>query len=156
MKLKFKDNSFNQAAKEYYLNDYRVPAENKIGVFTATDFNGTGDFRWLKDSADLYYFILNSWIPTITEDRDDEYYRYVQKVKAQLEKNALTLGEMQSLLNDSPYPGTEIKWMGTVDMLIKDEGFFAVQVKDHFNENKPIDDSNKEAFIDFLKTYFWA
>jgi len=156
MKLEFKDNTFDQAAKDYYNNDYLVPAENKIGVFTATDFNGTGDFRWLKDMDELSDFILNVLIPTFTEDRDSEYYRYIEKVKAQLEKNELTLSEMQNFLNDSPYPDTEIKWIGTINMLIKDEGFFAEQVKDHFNENKPINDSNRSDFIAFLKNYVWA
>jgi len=156
MKIEFKDNTFDQAAKDYYNNDYLVPAENKIGVFTATDFNGTGDFRWLKDMDELSDFILNVLIPTFTEDRDSEYYRYIEKVKAQLEKNELTLSEMQNFLNDSPYPDTEIKWIGTINMLIKDEGFFAEQVKDHFNENKPINDSNRSDFIAFLKNYVWA
>src|SRR6056297_1668230 len=118
MKIEFKDNTFDQAAKDYYNNDYLVPAENKIGVFTATDFNGTGDFRWLKDMDELSDFILNVLIPTFTEDRDSEYYRYIEKVKAQLEKNELTLSEMQDFLNDSPYPDTEIKWIGTINMLI--------------------------------------
>jgi hypothetical protein len=154
-KTYFKDNTFDQAAKEYHDSEYLVPTEDKIGIFTADDV-GAGDFRWIKDTDELKYFILNIWIPTLTEYRDKQYYQFIEKVKEQLEKNELTLSEIQELLNNSPYPDTEIKWMGTINMLIKDEGFFAEQVKDHFNENKPLDDSNRSDFIAFLKDYVWA
>lgn len=155
MKTYFKDNTFDEAVKEYNDFEYLVPTEHKIGIFTADDV-GAGDFRWVNDTNELKYFILNICIPTLTEDRDDEYYQFAEKVKEQLEKNELALSEIQDLLNDSPYSDTEIKWMGTINMLIKDEGFFAEQVKDHFNENKPINDSNRSDFIAFLKNYVWA
>ena len=156
MELEFKDYSFEEAAKAYYSKAYALPAEDKIGIFTATDFNGTGDFRWIKNRNELLDFILNIWIPTLTDDRDDEYYQYVEQWKLHLEKSEMTFKEIQSLLNDSPYNDAEMKWIGTIDELIKDKGFFADQVRDHFNENKPIHSGNKAEFIKFLEGYFWA
>ena len=49
-----------------------------------------------------------------------------------------------------------IKWIGNIDELIKDKGWFAEQVREHFNEDQPIDTENRDEFINFLKDYFWG
>jgi len=156
MRLEFKDYTFEEAIKEFNKKDYAQPSENKIGVFTASDFNGTGEFRWLKDFEEVKYFMLNIWFSTLTDERDEAYYKYMLDVKEKLNFISNDNIKIIEIANDNPFDETEIKWIGTIDELIKDKSFFADQVKDHFNENQPINSENKSEFIDFLTNYVWA
>jgi len=156
MELNFRDYTVKQAANQFFNNDYLVPAENKIGVFTAAKSNMTGEFRWLKNMDQLKDFMLNIWFPVLTEDRDAEYYRHMKEIKKVLEDDMTSYETIMELTENNPFAEDCIIWIGSIERLIHHESHFASQVRDHFNEDRPITEKNRHEFIEFLEDYMWA
>jgi hypothetical protein len=156
--LTFHDYSYDQAVEAYQNEKYHLVDENKIGMFSATDYSGTGEFCWFDNLGALVDFFLNTWLPSLTRERDETYYTFMDHTRALLDLTVQTPEQIMGIANDNPLDDTQIKWIGTIDDLMTGESSFAMQVRDHFacNEGKSLDATVKNEFIAFLKGYFWA
>jgi len=155
MKLEFKDYTIKQAAEKYYREEYTEPTERKVAVFTLDKPTHTGDIKWVQDIDHLKDFILNLWFPVLTEDRSDEYYKHMERIKKELEK-ADSYEEIMKITESNPFDDAKIEWIGTFDELIQSDEWIPSRMRDHFNEDQPITDENRQEFIDFLRDYVWG
>lgn len=155
MKLEFKDYTIKQAAEKYFQSEYTEPTEIKIGVFTLDKPSHTGDIKWVQDMGQLKDFVLNLWFPVLTEDRNEEYYRHMERIKKELEE-ADSYDAIIKITESNPFDDATIEWIGTIEELIHGEGWIPSRMRDDFNEEQPITDENRHEFIDFLRDYVWG
>ncbi len=155
MKLEFKDYTMKQAAEKYFLPEYEEPAEHKIAVFTVDKPTNTGHIHWMENMNQLKDFILNLWFPVLTEDRNEQYYRQMERIKKELEE-ADDYKTIMEITESNPFDDATVEWIGSLDELIRSDDWIPSQMRDHFNEDQPITEENKQEFIDFLRDYVWG
>lgn len=156
MKLEFKDYDVQQASEKYFLPDYEEPTENKIAIFTKDRATSTGHIHWMENINQFKDFMLNIWFPVLTEKRDSEYYNFMERVKKILEDDRTGYKTIMELTESSILFDAKIVWIGTINELIHSDEWIPSNMRDHFNEEQPITDENRQEFIDFLRDFVWG
>jgi len=155
MKLIFKDYTAQQAAEKYFQHEHTEPAEGKFGMFTHDKPTHTADIKWVQDIDQMKDFILNLWFPVLTEVRNEQYYRHMERIKMELEK-ADSFNDIMKITESNPFDDATVEWIGSLDELIRSDDWIPERMRDHFNEDQPITAENKQEFIVFLRDYVWG
>ncbi len=148
--MQFIDFNYEDAVSQYNDDKYKKINETTIALFHADDV-GSGAFSWFPNYEEMREFILNVLPAISTEEQDDEYYNRINEIEKSLSETSNEDLLVVANIASAPF---DIRWIGTVDDLISQQNDFTETVRDHYNENQPIDD--KADFISFLKDYIWA
>lgn len=156
MDLQFKHLTFDEALAQYNTKELLIPTPEKTGIFTNSPYNGTGDFRWLKNQDQLYDFLLNAWLPTQYEEQDDNYYMVMAQTRKLLEETKGDMASTKAIVEDLPFVEDTIEWVGKPADLLQCPSLFASQLRTQFNGDDPITDEEWDDFLEFLKMYVAA
>lgn len=118
MKLKFNDPKQHVALAFLTNENFHFAANNKWGYMYATPDGCLGDkeYCWFDSLVEMKNHILNAWLPSSTEIRDENYYNDVQMLIKQLECYPEKKLEFNNLTHHTTQ--NRIGWVGQVNDMV--------------------------------------